>query len=154
RGQHRSPAHARCAGDRRTPRPGRRLDTMSTKILVIEDNPMLRQFIARSLKQHTQQYEVIAANDGEQGLALLEELDAPDVILLDLMLPGIKGDDLCLRLAKSSSASHIPVVLMSGSPRDLERTAASCSNVVKSIAKPFTPELLCATVGGVVRTLA
>lgn len=126
---------------------------MSTRILVIDDSPMLRQFIARSLNQHTAEYEVIAAPDGERGLALME-LETPDLILLDFMLPGMKGDDICHALAKSPLTSGIPVVLMSGSPSDLERTATACSNVVKSISKPFTPELLCATVGGVVRALA
>src|SRR5262249_49059265 len=94
----------------------------------------------------------IAAPDGERGLALLE-LETPDLILLDFMLPGMKGDDICHALAKSPLTSSIPVVLMSGSPSDLERTATACRNVVKSISKPFTRELLCATVGGVVRTL-
>src|SRR5689334_21799150 len=115
---------------------------MSTKILVIDDSPMLRQFIARSLRQHAEDYEVVAAHDGDHGLALMD-LNTPDLIILDFMLPGRKGDEICQTLSKSPSTSHIPVVLMSGSPRDLERTAASCSNVVKSIAKPFTPELLC-----------
>jgi DNA-binding response OmpR family regulator len=40
---------------------------MCTKILVIDDSPMIRQFVARSLKQHTDEYEIIGAHDGEQG---------------------------------------------------------------------------------------
>jgi CheY-like chemotaxis protein len=125
---------------------------MATKILAIDDSPTLRQFITRSLKQHTAGYDVITAHDGEQGLELASS-EAPELILLDYVLPGMKGDDVCRNLAKSENTRGIPVVLMSSSSTDIQRTAAECSNVVKSISKPFTPELLCATVGGVVRAL-
>lgn len=125
---------------------------MSTKILAIDDSPTLRQFITRSLTQHAAGYEVITAHDGEQGLRLASS-EAPGLILLDFVLPGMKGDDVCRNLAKSDETRNIPVVLMSSSTSEINRTAAECSNVVKSISKPFTPELLCATVGGIVRNL-
>lgn len=123
------------------------------KILAIDDSPTLRHFITRSLNQHSAGYKVITANDGEQGIELADS-ELPSLILLDFVLPGLKGDDVCRHLAKSERTRGIPIVLMSSSTSDIQRTAAECSNVVKSISKPFTPELLCATVGGVVRTLA
>ena len=78
----------------------------------------------------------------------------PELILLDFVLPGLRGDEVCRRLAGSARTGGIPVVLMSSSTKDMLNTEAECRNVVKTISKPFTPELLCATVNAISREAA
>jgi CheY-like chemotaxis protein len=93
------------------------------------------------------------AKDGAEGLALAQSQN-PELILLDYILPDMRGDEVCQRLFGEPQTSSIPVVLMSSSASEIKQVQERFSNVARSIAKPFTAELLCATVGYVLRELA
>ncbi|MDP2910546.1 MAG: response regulator [bacterium] len=83
---------------------------MAAKILIIEDDQLLRKIISRKLKK--EKYKVIEATDGEEGLRSAQ-LENPDLILLDLVLPEIDGFEVLARLKKNPNASEIPVIILS-----------------------------------------
>ncbi|NOS69825.1 MAG: response regulator [Verrucomicrobia bacterium] len=118
---------------------------MKQKILAIDDSLTLREFIQRCLARQSADYQIVLAKDGTEGLALAAS-EQPDLILLDYVLPDMKGDEVCNRLQSDKKTAGLPVVLMSSSAADIKRTQSQYENVIKAIAKPFTPELLCATV--------
>jgi CheY-like chemotaxis protein len=87
------------------------------RVLVIDDDEIVRYLVRQSLAQH----EVVEAASGEEGLAQARRV-APDVILLDLMMPGIRGSDVLERLAEDGATRSIPVVVLTATPLDdLER---------------------------------
>lgn len=118
---------------------------MKQKILAIDDSLTLREFIQRSLVRQSADYTIILAKDGTEGLALAGS-EQPDLILLDFVLPDMKGDEVCRRLQADKHTAGLPVVLMSSSAADIKRTQSEYENVIRAIAKPFTPDLLCSTV--------
>ena len=118
---------------------------MKQKILAIDDSLTLREFIQRCLAKQSADYQIVLAKDGTEGLTLAAR-EMPDLILLDFVLPDMKGDEVCRRLQGDAKTAGLPVVLMSSSAADIKRTQEQFENVIKAIAKPFTPELLCATV--------
>jgi CheY-like chemotaxis protein len=81
------------------------------KILLIEDSKMLRQTQERALSRAG--YEVISASDGEEGLRVARDSN-PDLILLDMLLPKITGQDVLRTLKRDPRTRHIPVVVLSG----------------------------------------
>ena len=123
-------AQATAAGAARTARG---------KVLVIDDSKMLLSFVKEILDEEG--YEVSTAPTGEEGLSLCRSL-SPDVILLDFVLPDMKGDEVCRRLMADPATSGIPVLYVSGFGSDLQPDPAEIPNVKDSISKPFTSETL------------
>ncbi|MBU2037383.1 response regulator [Patescibacteria group bacterium] len=80
------------------------------KILLIEDDKFLRDLIAKKLV--AEDYEVIEALDGESGIIKTKE-SAPDLILLDLILPGLDGFDVLAKLKADPAIQKIPVIVLS-----------------------------------------
>jgi len=83
---------------------------MAQKILVIEDDKFLRQLVTKKISKRD--YNIVEAVDGESGLEKAEEED-PDLILLDLILPGIDGFEVLSELKDDPELSTIPVVILS-----------------------------------------
>ncbi len=81
-----------------------------TKILIIEDDRFLRELMSRKLEEEG--YEVFEAINGEQGLKQAKE-NKPDVILLDVMMPGINGFEVLSKIKGDSVLSLIPVIMLS-----------------------------------------
>ncbi len=110
-----------------------------TKVLVIEDNEKNRYLISFILKGEG--YEVIEAITGEEGVGMAESLH-PDLILMDIQLPGIDGYEATRRIRASPSGATLPIIAltsyaMSG---DRERAlAAGCSGYVE---KPINPDTI------------
>lgn len=90
------------------------------KILIVEDDKFLRELIARKLIK--EDFEVSEAVDGEEGIKKIIE-EKPDLILLDLILPGIDGFEVLARMKKESALSSIPVIILSnlGQKDDVEK---------------------------------
>lgn len=90
------------------------------KILIIEDDKFLRELIVRKLNK--EDFEVSEAVDGEEGIKKIIE-EKPDLILLDLILPGIDGFEVLARMKKESALSSIPVIILSnlGQKDDVEK---------------------------------
>lgn len=83
---------------------------MAKKILIIEDDKFLRELIAKKLLE--EDFEVVEAIDGEEGLKKIEEAK-PDLIILDLILPGIDGFEVLTKIKDDPKLSPIPVVILS-----------------------------------------
>jgi len=93
---------------------------MAKKILIVEDDKFLRELIARKLRNEG--YEVLEAVDGEEGLKKIKEIK-PDLVLLDLILPGIDGFEVLAKKKEDPQIEKIPVMLLSnlGQREDVER---------------------------------
>lgn len=83
---------------------------MGKKILIVEDDKFLRDVIAKKLVKEG--YIIIEAMNGEEGLLKIKE-DKPDLILLDLILPGMDGFEFLELIKKNQESSQIPVVILS-----------------------------------------
>ncbi len=118
---------------------------MKRRILTIDDNTALRQFIHRTLNKKLPDHALTFACAGAEGLGMAAS-EKPDLILLDFALPDIAGDEVCRGLQADPETAGLPVILMGGQARDLQRTQNAFENVVHTIPKPFTADLLCATV--------
>ncbi|MBI1971252.1 MAG: response regulator [Candidatus Wildermuthbacteria bacterium] len=108
------------------------------KILVIEDDPFLRELTTQKLSKEG--YEVFESADGEKGLELAKE-KKPNLVLLDMMLPGIDGFRVLQHLKENHATNSIPVVILSnlGGKEDVER-ALELGAADFLIKVQFTPE--------------
>ncbi len=88
---------------------------MPKKVLVIEDNRMIIKLDEVLLG--AKNYRVIQANDGKNGIRMAQE-ELPDVILLDVMLPGMDGMDVCRQLRADETTRRIPVVIVTSAGID------------------------------------
>lgn len=120
-----------------------------TKILVIDDSATIRRLVDSHLSQEG--YQVILAAGAEEGLAKANE-NQPDVILLDHQLPGTTGRQVCQQLIDSPTLCRIPVVVTSTLRKQAYAEYTDAANVVDSLPKPFTPELLKTTVSNALET--
>lgn len=93
---------------------------MPKKILVVEDDKFLRELIVQKLIK--EEYDVSQAIDGEEGVKKIKA-EKPDLILLDLILPGIDGFEVLAKIKEDSTLSAIPVIVLSnlGQQEDVER---------------------------------
>lgn len=93
---------------------------MANKILIVEDDKFLRELISQKLVK--EQYDVSSAIDGEEGIKKIKE-EKPDMVLLDLILPGIDGFEVLTKMKEDTSISNIPVIILSnlGQKEDIER---------------------------------
>jgi len=93
---------------------------MPKTILVIEDDKFLRELIVQKLIR--EDYKTSEAVDGEEGMKKIKE-EKPDLVLLDLILPGIDGFEVLTRMRKEDDLSSIPVIILSnlGQKEDVER---------------------------------
>lgn len=108
----------------------------SETVLLVEDEAPLRKFCARLLR--TQGYQVHAATDGAEGLEVLMGLDrAPDLLVTDVVMPGISGPELADRVLKRYPG--LPVLYMSGYTRDLVIQRTGLGSDVMFLQKPFAP---------------
>ncbi|ACB50168.1 two component transcriptional regulator [Crocosphaera subtropica ATCC 51142] len=110
-------------------------------ILVVEDEVKLAQFIELELKYEG--YTVTVVNDGLSGLTTARESN-PDLILLDWMLPGISGLDICKRLRQTGS--KVPIILLTAKDDISDRVAGLDAGADDYIVKPFNLEELLARV--------
>ena len=93
---------------------------MVKTILIIEDDKFLRELIVRKLKD--EKYQIVEASDGEEGLEKVKK-NPPDLVLLDLILPGIDGFEVLSRIKEEHALSSIPVIILSnlGQREEVER---------------------------------
>ena len=118
---------------------------MSTEVLLVEDDPRIRQVLEVSLRDHG--YEVRTAATGEQALEEVAER-RPDVLLLDLMLPGIDGIEVCRRLRAQGDLPIIAVTARTDSADVVEGLEAGADDYV---TKPVVASVLAARIRAVLR---
>jgi DNA-binding response OmpR family regulator len=118
---------------------------MAKRILVIDDEPKIVEICSDYL--HAAGYDIITAADGSQGLALARS-QKPDLIVLDLMLPGMDGFDLCRSLRQES---NVPIIMLTARIEETSKLAGLELGADDYITKPFSPRELVARVRTVLR---
>lgn len=113
---------------------------MTNKILIADDDPFIRQLLEDILKEH--KYSVSVAQDGDQLVRMAQE-HAPDLILVDVMMPGIDGYEAIRQLRNDTRTSHVPMLILTARSRPDDVVSGFESGADDYITKPFnTPELL------------
>jgi twitching motility two-component system response regulator PilH len=116
-------------------------------ILVVDDSPSERALICQALQRGG--YSVLVAQDGDAGLKLAKE-QAPALVLLDVMMPGKNGYQVCRQLKSDMSTRNLPVVLVTARDQPPDRFWGMRQGADEYITKPFDPERLLDVVGRLV----
>lgn len=111
-------------------------------ILLIEDDNDVREFLLSELESC---FDLKVASDGKAGIAMAKELDV-DLIVSDVMMPGMNGFELTKRLKNSFETSHIPIILLTALCTDENVLEGTESGADAYITKPFSPQLLMARI--------
>lgn len=114
-----------------------------TRVLVIDDSPTIVAVLGKMLRQNG--YEVISAGDAESGVALARK-ELPDLIFLDIVLPGMNGFAALRQLRRDATLQRTPVVMISGNMQATEQYYAQRIGADDFMKKPFDVEQLAARV--------
>lgn len=117
-------------------------------ILIIEDEPDILEVIQYNLEREG--HKVIACRDGEQGLSRIRT-DNPDLVILDLMLPGIDGVEVCRGVKSDPVTRAIPIIMVTAKGEESDIVLGLGVGAEDYIAKPFSPRELVARVKVVLR---
>jgi DNA-binding response OmpR family regulator len=117
-------------------------------VLLVEDDARLGAMVAEYLGRH--ELDVTVAPDGERGLAALRR-GRFDVVLLDVMLPGIDGFEVCRRLRAAPEWAALPVLMLTARGEDVDKIVGLELGADDYLAKPFNPRELLARIRAVVR---
>ena len=116
----------------------------SQRVLLIEDNDDLRLYVKTELQQY---FNVDVAKDGQEGLAKVESADEGyDLVITDIMMPGISGLEVIQYLRQHFNTSHIPIVALTALDSTTSRIEGLQAGVDAYITKPFSTQLLLATI--------
>ncbi len=117
-------------------------------ILLIEDEPDILDVVRYNLEQAG--YGILAAGDGEEGLALAMS-EIPDLVVLDLMLPGLDGIDVCKALREGEQTRDIPVLMLTARRDEVDRVRGLELGADDYVVKPFSPRELVLRVRAILR---
>ena len=120
----------------------------SRRILVVEDEADIRNLVRYNLEQEG--YAVSEASDGEQGLASARKL-RPHLVVLDLMLPGMNGLEVCRVLRGEEKTAKLPVVMLTARATEVDKVLGLEIGADDYVTKPFSPRELLARVKAVLR---
>lgn len=117
------------------------------KVLVLEDESSIRSFIVINLRRAG--YEVIEAESGEEALEKLKSNSDTRVALLDIMLPGIDGFEVCRRIRASNS--RIGIIMLTARSQEMDKVTGLMTGADDYVTKPFSPAELTARVDALMR---
>lgn len=109
---------------------------MRPKILVADDEKLLRLLIQETLDEEL--FELIQANNGTDAL-LLAQNERPDLVLLDVEMPGLSGYEVCRQLKSDPTTAHIIVIMLTARSQERDRQQAFQAGTDHFLAKPFSP---------------
>ncbi len=118
------------------------------KILIVDDEPDLAELVSYNLKKEG--FEVSSASDGEEALKKIRKGNF-NLVILDLMLPGIQGMELCRILRNDTKTKHLPIIMLTAKGEDVDKILGLEMGADDYIAKPFSPRELVARVKAVLR---
>jgi two-component system phosphate regulon response regulator PhoB len=121
------------------------------RILVVEDEEDILELVDYNLRQAG--FRVLRARDGLEGLRSAQR-DHPDLIVLDLMLPGMDGKDVCRRIRQGESTRHIPVVMLTARAEEMDRVVGFELGADDYVTKPFSPRELVLRIQAILRRVA
>ena len=109
---------------------------MDKKILVIEDDPATLRLIDYSLRHEG--YQVLTASNGLEGLRKAHN-EAPDLIILDVMLPGMDGFEICHRLRSEPDTAQLPILMFSAKAQEIDKDTGLKVGADDYLSKPAAP---------------
>jgi len=118
------------------------------KLLLVEDDPALAELIEYRFKGEG--YDVRLTGDGDEALLLAAE-DAPDLVLLDWMIGGTSGIEVCRRLRREKATAHVPISMLTARGAEDDRIRGPETGADDYVTKPFSPRELIARVAAVLR---
>ncbi|WP_114954500.1 phosphate regulon transcriptional regulator PhoB [Sphingosinicella terrae] len=121
---------------------------MKPRLLLVEDDPGLIELLRWHLEREA--FEVAQTPDGEEALMLAKE-SPPDVILLDWMIEGISGIEVCRRLRRTPGTAGVPIIMITGRDEEGDRICGLETGADDYVTKPFSPRELIARIGAVMR---
>ena len=118
------------------------------KILVVEDEPDIAKLVSYNLAQ--EHFRVLTADDGEQALKVIQR-EKPNLVVLDLMLPGLSGMELCKILRDRPETARLPILMLTAKAGEADRVVGLEMGADDYLAKPFSPREMVARVRAILR---
>ncbi len=109
---------------------------MEKKILVIEDDPAISRLVDYSLRHEG--YEVIQASNGLEGIRKAHD-ERPDLVILDVMLPGLDGFEICHRLKSGQDTARLPILMFSAKAQEIDKNTGLKVGADDYLPKPASP---------------
>ncbi|RLA46893.1 MAG: response regulator [Gammaproteobacteria bacterium] len=126
------------------------MSTRDKTLLVVDDAPDNIQLLSGLLKE---KYKIKAATSGEKALLVARKMPSPDLILLDVMMPGMDGYEVYRQLQADALTRSIPVVFVTGHATQEEQQRGLAMGAVAYLSKPVAPQELLSTVERVLNSL-
>jgi CheY-like chemotaxis protein len=126
------------------------MTTREKTLLVVDDAPDNIQLLSGLLKE---KYKIKAATSGEKALLVARKTPPPDLILLDVMMPGMDGYEVCRLLQADALTRPIPVVFVTGHATEEERQRGLAMGAAAYLSKPVAPQELFSTVERILDSL-
>lgn len=120
------------------------------RLLLVEDDPALAELLEFRFK--AEGYVVSVTADGDEALLLAQE-EAPDLVLLDWMIEGTSGIEVCRRLRRMQSTAHVPILMLTARGAEEDRVRGLDTGADDYVTKPFSPRELIARVGAIMRRI-
>jgi len=105
------------------------------RVLVVEDEPAQREVLAYNLE--AEGFDVSRAESGDEALLLFEETQ-PDVVVLDWMLPGVSGIEICRRLKSKTESRSVPIIMLSARSEEVDRVRGLETGADDYVVKPYS----------------
>ena len=118
------------------------------RLLLVEDDPALAELL--EFRFRTEGYEVTATPDGDEALLLASEIQ-PDLVILDWMIEGTSGIEVCRQLRRNKQTAGLPIVMLTARDTEDDRIRGLDTGADDYLTKPFSPRELIARVGAVLR---
>ena len=109
------------------------------KILIIEDDPSFSRAITHIIQKEG--YDVISASNGMAGLRMAKG-ENPDLLILDVMLPGLDGFEICSRLRQDTLTANLPIIMLSAKGQEVDKTTGLKVGASEYLTKPIDRALL------------
>jgi two-component system phosphate regulon response regulator PhoB len=116
---------------------------MTSTILICDDEAVLRELVRASLSERP--FRLLEARDGDEALELARE-HRPDLIVIDMMMPGRSGLDVVREVRSDPELAATPVILLTARAQAADRAVAEAAGVDRFVAKPFSPQSLVAAI--------
>ena len=109
------------------------------KILIVEDDPSFSRAINHIIEKEG--YDVITASNGMAGLRMAKE-ESPDLMILDVMLPGLDGFEICSQLRQNPETENLPIIMLSAKGQEIDKTTGLKVGANEYLTKPVDRALL------------
>ena len=118
------------------------------RLLIVEDDAALAELLQFTFRR--EDFDVVHTADGEEALLLAKER-TPDIVLLDWMVEGISGVEVCRRLRRAPETQNVPIIMLTARGEEEDRVRGLETGADDYVTKPFSPRELVARVGAVLR---